>query len=102
VRPHQRDELDAGPEGGRARIGRLDGIGGGFEAIGRALDDRPQDFLLRGYVRVQAGALDVHGPSDVAHARPRVPLFMEEGAGRVLDLLATGGLDHPVPLTNAC
>src|SRR4029450_4688078 len=40
-----RDQVAARAEDERARIGPLDGVGGGLEAGRRPLDDRPQDFL---------------------------------------------------------
>ncbi len=94
VGPDERDQVDAGAEHQRARVGRLDRVGGGLEPGGRPLDDRPQDFLLRGDVGVQARALDVDRARDVAHARPRVAVLVEERACCVLDRLAPGRLDH--------
>ena len=104
VGPDERDQVDARAEHERARVGRLDGVGRGLEPGGRPLDDRPQDFLLRGDVGVQAGALDVDRARDVAHARPRVAMLVEERACRVFDRLPAGRLDHRGKdlLTNAC
>ena len=61
-------------------------VEGGDLTEGGALDDRPQHVLLRGDVCVQAGALDVERPGDVAHARPGIAMLTEERAGDVLDL----------------
>ena len=93
-----------GPNTERTRVGRLDRVGGGLEAGGRPLDDRPQDVLLRGDVGVQAGALDVDRARDVADARARVAVLVEERAGRVLDLRrrVVSTIVGRGPLTNAC
>jgi len=103
MRSNQRDEMGAraGAEG--AGVVRLCVVGSGLEAVRGPLDDRPQDVLLRRDVGVEAGALDVHGPRDVAHAGPRIPVLVEQGAGGVFDGLPPGRLDHRamVPLTNA-
>ena len=85
-----------GPNTTRARVAGLDEIGGGLEPGRRPLDDRPQDFLLRGDVGVQAGALHVQRAGDVADARARVAVLVEERTRRVLDLAPATGLDHPV------
>ena len=90
VRPDERDQVHATTEHQRARVGCLDRIGGGLELRGHLLDDRPQDVLLGRHVGIQAGALDVDRPGDVAHARAGVATLAEQRAGRVLDRLASG------------
>ena len=91
-------DADQRPKGLR-RIARRHGAaedvgGGGLEPPGRPVDDRPEDILLRRDVGVQAGALDVEGACDVAHAGARVPALVEERARRRLDLPSSGRLDH--------
>ena len=78
----------AGSAASSAVVGRM------LEARRHALDDRPQHVLLGRHVGVQAGALDIHGARDVADARAGVAPLAEQGAGGVLDLAATVGLDH--------
>ena len=74
---------------------RLDGVlGGVLEARGHALHDRPKHVVLRRHVGVQAGALDVHRSSDIPDAGAGIAPLTEQGAGHVLDLAATCGLDH--------
>ena len=110
VRDIARD-LDMGlDEGGEPLDGvRIAGLIHGsvrrvLERRGRPIDDRPEEVLLRGDVGVQARALDVDRPGDVAHARPRVAALVEERAGGSLDLASAGGFDQQAPrfLTNAC
>src|SRR5919198_1805295 len=62
-----------------------------------SVDDRPQDVLLRRDVRIEAGALDVERPGDVADAGRRVPALAEETARHALDRPASGtGFDYHV------
>ena len=74
------------------------GLGGGRGRleVGRGpIDDREEDVLLRRDVGVQAGALDVEGLGDVADARRRVAVRVEQLAGHLVDLAPPRtGLDH--------
>ena len=70
------------------------GVRGRLEPRRRPLHDRPEDVLLGRDVRVEARALDVERPGDVAHARTGVATLAKERAGHVIDLAATRRLDH--------
>jgi hypothetical protein len=98
-----RDHLPE-PLGGRPRtLG--DRADGGVELLGRLLDDGRQHRLLGGDVGVQAAALEVQRPGDVAHAGRGVAAGAEQGAGHVLDLAPPGlhlGLLTNGLLTNGC
>src|SRR5438094_10046283 len=71
------------------RIGRVLERGRGV------IDDRPEDILLGGDVGVEAGALDVECAGDVANARRRVAVGVEQLAGDLVDLATAGArFDH--------
>ena len=90
----ERNQVDAAARCRTTWIGGLDRLGGRLEAVRGRLDDRPQDVLLGGHVRVQAGPLDIDRARNIADARPRIAMRVEEGAGGVLDRLPAGRLDH--------
>lgn len=73
---------------------RFGGVRRDFEPACCAVDDGPEDVLLGGDVGIQARALDLEGPRDVADARARVAVRPEEVAGDVLDGAAAGDFDH--------
>jgi hypothetical protein len=97
MRTHERREPGTGI-GLRLRVRVLErGVRGGFEPHSHPVHDGPQDVLLGGDMRVQAGPLDVERPRDIAHARPGVAPLAEERARDVLDLAASRRLDHADP-----
>src|SRR4029078_8901896 len=92
-----RDGLDVGlDEGGepvdRVAAGRVAErlVRAPLEGGRRRGDDPPEDVLLRRNVGVEAGALDVERAGDVADARGRVAVRVEQLAGNLLALAPPG------------
>jgi phosphate ABC transporter permease subunit PstA len=66
-----------------------------LERGGRPVDDRPEEIFLGRDVGVEAGALDVERPGDVADARRCVAVCTEQLARHVVDLAPPrAGLEH--------
>ena len=80
----------ASAQRGRRTWCRLGGRRGRFEGRGRAVDDREEDVLLRCDVGVEARALDVERLGDVADARRRVAVRVEQLAGHFVDFAPPG------------
>ena len=87
-----RDDLDVRLDERREPIHRVAGralgkrgVGGRLERRRRPIDDRPEEVLLGGHVGVEAGALHVERSGDVADARRRVAVGVEQLSGDRVD-----------------
>ena len=81
---------------------RLSFVGLRLEGGGGSVDDRPQDVFFGRHVGIEAGALDIERPGDVADARRRVAVRVEQLARNLFDLAPSRpGLDHRT-LPNDC
>src|SRR5688572_16727036 len=70
-------------------------VGSALERGRSAIDDRPEDILLRGNVGVEARALDVERARNVPDRRRRIAVRVEQLAGNLVDLPAARALlDH--------